>query len=116
MKNMILPAAAGIPRKAEDAGVEPSRVSPDFIERAMVLVSELVTNSDLVTNSVGQDSLPAGASVELSMRVEPDCIRLEMRDPEPGCAPGSVRLETVRARPQRQGSGPQVEETSRTQT
>ena len=47
-----------------------------MIERVMLLVSELATNR------VGYGNLPVGASGELSMRVEPDCIRLEMRDVE----------------------------------
>ena len=79
MKRMILPApVAGLPREVGDGGLEPARVSPDFIERVMLLVSELATNS------VGHGNPPAGASVELSMRVEPHCIWWEMRDPAPG--------------------------------
>ena len=77
MKKMILPAAAaGIPREAGHDGLEPAHVSPDLIERVMLLVSELATNR------VRYGNLPVGASGELSMRVEPDCIRLEMRDVE----------------------------------
>jgi len=111
MMNMIAPpGAAGPWRAATDRGSEPAPVSPEFVEQVMLLVSELVTNG------VGHGNRPGGASMELSLGVEPHGIRLKMHDPEPSfeaTRPGSVWFETVRSRPECQGSRPSEEQTAR---
>jgi len=89
MMNMIAPpGAAGPWRAATDRGSEPAPVSPEFVEQVMLLVSELVTNG------VGHGNGPAGASVEVSLGVEPCGIRLTVGDPGPS---GSVWFETARS-------------------
>jgi anti-sigma regulatory factor (Ser/Thr protein kinase) len=88
MTKMTLPPAAGTSRTAAAGESEPGPVSPEFIEQVMLLVSELVTNG------VGHGNGPAGASVEVSLGVEPHGIRLKIGDPRPS---QSVCFETERS-------------------
>jgi len=69
-------AIAGARRKLRDSGLD-----PDLEHTVTLLVSELLTNS------IRHSAAGPGDRVVLAARLQPDWVRVEVRDPGPGFDP-----------------------------
>jgi anti-sigma regulatory factor (Ser/Thr protein kinase) len=88
---MLIPANASAPRAARNA-LERLRdqISPDMLENARLLVSELTTNS------VRHAGLPDGAAITLRADLSSDRLRIEVTDDGPGFDPEPGRPSMYR--------------------
>jgi anti-sigma regulatory factor (Ser/Thr protein kinase) len=88
-----LPAEPSSPQIAREAIAGLGALSPDLLDRAQLITSELVTNGVRHGNS------KAGAHIQLSAELHPNFLRIEVTSPAAPSRP------TMQARGELRGSG-----------
>jgi anti-sigma regulatory factor (Ser/Thr protein kinase) len=90
---LVLPAEPSSPQVAREAIAGLGNLSPDLLDRAQLITSELVTNGVRHGNS------KPGAHIRLSAELHPDFLRIEVTSPAASSRP------TMQARGELRSSG-----------